>query len=648
MKKSINKVLAFLALALTVTSCGDYLEMPDIVRNPLPDGTEEPITGDLVFHGTTETLANWENGDKISLFDGKSVSIVENSAGSGAVAEFKKAVSEHVSSWLAFYPATENMASTTAMSSIPTMQKATVGSCQREASMMIAKSSTSRLYFRNLAAEVSVVLDMDDITSITLSATDNTPLTGEFTVDYSNDDPIVEASGTSVNYVTLEGNIERGKEYRFAVLPTHVEGFALVAKNANGEEVAHNVSNNVAHLTAGSILDLGTIKADVDLPKTYRIAHMWLWGGTGAEYDCSKLWDMFEKAGCFDSEDGRGIDALKDDVLEMYPDGTFKNWAGEDARHWWMAFDKSQTPSQYKSLDMSAYYSVLPKNEGTYTINADTITFTHEDGRVTTGTIVGPGTYELPGCSPAKSVTITTMAIKFVLPSAPDDWDHSWDDYGVFYRKPRQLYVELEQMPAGYVTPEESKTVDNVVFVEPADPEPDFDITTLPGSYKVKALRVNGGSGDDPAFVDPVEKSWCWDESIWWESDNRLEITSTTLNYWSGDDEKFWDYKWHGGQSDEVDMSHVYGILPHGETNYSLDIATMEMTIGDRKAKLLAPGTHHFSAGNRDLTIDNGCIAIHFHIMDMVDATPERWTDVDRFVNAPIDWVMIFEYIQQE
>lgn len=643
MKKSIKKIFAFLALTSAVASCGDYLEMPDIIKNPLPDGSDEPIVGDLVFHGTTETLANWENGDKISLFDGKSVSIVENSASSGTVAEFKKAVPELVSSWLAFYPATENMTSTAAVSSIPTVQIAKVGSCQREASKMIAKSSTSRLYFRNLAAEVSVVLDMDNIKSITLTATDGTPLTGDFTVDYSNDDPIVKATGTTTNCVTLEGDIERGKEYRFAVLPNLVGGFSLVARNADGEEVAHNVSSNGALLTAGSIFNLGTIKADADLPKTFHITHMWLWGGTGAEYDCSKLWDMFEKTGCFDSEDGRGIDALKDDVLEMYPDGVFKNWAGEDARHWWMAFDKSQTPSGYKSLDMSAYYSVLPKNEGTYTISENTITFTHEDDKVTIGTIVGPGTYELPGCSPAKSVTITTMAIKFVLPSAPDDWDHAWDDYGVFYRKPRQLYVELEQMPAGYVTPEKSKTVDNVVFVEPADPEPDFDITTLPGSYKVKALRVNGGSGDDPAFVDPVEKSWCWDESIWWESDNRLEITSTTLNYWSGDDEKFWDYKWHGGQSDEVDMSHVYGILPHGETNYSLDIATMEMTIGDRKAKLLAPGTHHFSAGNRDLTIDNGCIAIHFHIMDMVDATSQRWTDVDRFVNAPIDWVMIFE-----
>ena len=639
-----TKLFAFLALAMTVSACGDYIEMPDTITGLLPDDAEEQPVGDVTFHATTETLAPWAKGDRISLFDGKSVSTIENSANAGTVAEFKKNVPERVASWLAFYPAVEKMTSTSAVTTLPTVQMATEGACQHEASLMIAKSSTSRLYFRNLVAEVSVVLDMDDVKSVTLTAAHGALISGDVTVSYSGDDPVVEAAASAVDHVQLEGNIERGKEYRFAVLPAQVEGFTLVATNSKGEEVAHNVSTTPALLASGSTYALGTVKSDADLPKTYHITHMWLWGGTGAEYDCSKLWDMFAKSGCFDSEDGRGIDALKDDVLELHADGTFRNWAGEDARHWWMAYDKSQTPSKYKSLDMSQYYSVLPKNVGQYSINGDAITFVHEDSTVTVGTIVGPGTYELPGCSPAKSVTITTMAIKFVLPAAPDDWDHSWDDYGVFYRKPRQLYVELEQMPAGYVTPEEAKTVDNVVFVEPDDPEPEFDITTLPGSYKVKALRVNGGSGDDPAFVDPVDKSWCWDESIWWESDNRLEVTASTLNYWSGDDEKFWDYKWHGGQSDEVDMSAVYGILPHGLSDFTLNTATMDVTInGNIQAKLLTPGTHKFTAGNRELIVDNGCIAIHFHIMEMIDATSQRWTDVDRFVNAPIDWVMIFE-----
>lgn len=644
MKKSIRLSFAIVALVSIIASCGNLIEIPEKVENQEGnDPIEQPSDGNVTFNATSETLADWLKGDKISVFDGSSVTVLENTAENGPVAKFNME-SKDVSSWIAFYPPVNNMTSTSVEAELPGTQTAVMGSCQRSAAAMVAKSSTSRLYFRNLTAEISFTLDMDDVVSVTLTSVNGAPLSGTYSVNYSSDEPIVEASETASNQVQIEGNILRGEKYCFSVIPSRVEGYRLVAKNSNGEEIAHNASDDILEIMSGDRVDIGCIKADADLPQTFRITHMWLWGGTGAEYNCSKLWDMFSKPGCFDSEDGRGIEALKDDVLELHNDGTFKNWAGEDARHWWMAFDKSQTPSKYKSLDMSQYYSVLPKNEGSYTLDGQTITFTHENGSVTTGTIVGPGTYELPGCSPAKSVTITTMAIKFVITGTPDDWEHMWDDYGVFYRKPRQLYIELEQMPAGYVTPEGVKTTDKVEFVEPDDPAPDFDITTLPGSYKVKDLKLNGGSGDDPAFVGPIDKSWCWDDSIWWESDNQLDVTTSTFNYWAGEDDKFWNYKWHGGKSDEVDMSHVYGILPHGISNFTIDVETMDVTInGTIKAKLLVPGTHHFPDGNRDLTIDNGCIALHFHIMEQIDATSQRWTDVDRFVNAPIDWVMIFE-----
>lgn len=646
MKKTLRLSFA-LAAAMTLTyACGDLVEMPQPGEKQEENKPEEqtPSDGNLTFDATTVTLSQWAKGDKISIFDGSSIVVSENSAENGNAAKFAAKVSPSAKAFLAFYPASQNMTATTVQSTLPSVQTPVAGGCQRDAAAMIAKSTSSRLYFKDVMASFSFVLDMDDVASVTLTSANGAPLSGEYTVDYSADEPVVTAGAAAVSSVSLEGSIARGTSYSFVVLPGTVEGYSLIAKNSKGEEIAHSVSSETIELVAGSAADLGSVKSDADLPKAYKITHMWLWGGTGAEYDCSKLYDMYAKPGLFDSTDGRGIEAIKDDILELHNDGKFYNWAGEDARHWWMAYDKSQTPSKYKSLDISKFYSVLPKNEGSYTTDGQTISFTNEEGVVTTATIVGPGTYELPGCSPAKSVTITTMALKFVITGGVDDWDHSWDDYGVFYRKPRQLYVELEQMPAGYVTPEASKTTDTVVFVEPDDPKPEFDITTLPGSYKVKDLRVNGGSGDDPAFVGPVDKSWCWDDSIWWESDNRLEVTGTTLNYWSGDDEKFWDYKWHGGKDDEVDMSHVYGILPHGVSNFTLDTKTMELTInGNIKATLLIPGTHHFPDGNRDLTIDNGCVALHFHIMEQIPATGQRWNDVDRFVNAPIDWVMIFE-----
>lgn len=645
MKRTIRLSFALAALVSLSVACGDLVEIPQPGENQGTDTPgEEQVDGTLTFNATTEDLAAWKKGDRVSVFDGKSVLTGVNAAEDGTAAKFELKVAEGAEAFLAFYPAVSQMSATEVQGELPGVQIPVAESWDREAAAMIAKSSTSRLYFRNLMATLSVVLDMDDAASVMLTSSNGAKLSGAYTVDYSSDVPVVSASSSAAGNVSLQGAMTRGTTYNFVVLPGKIEGYTLVVKNSKGEEIAHNASSTVLELAAGTAAELGTIKSDSELPKTYKISHMWLWGGTGAEYDCSKLWDLFAKAGCFDSTDGRGVEALKDDVLELHADGTFRNWAGEDGRHWWMAFDKSQTPSKYKSLDMSKFYAVLPKNEGSYSIDGNTIKFTDEKGKETTGTIVGPGTYELPGCSPAKSVTITTMAVKFVITGGVDDWDHSWDDYGVFYRKPRQLYIELDQMPAGYVTPESAKTTDTVVFVEPDDPKPEFDITTLPGSYKVSDLRVLGGSGDDPAFVDPKDKSWCFDSTLNNEYDNCLEVTTTTLNYWSGDDGKFWDYKYHGGQADEVDMSHVYGILPRGVVGFTLNTSTMEAVInGSVKATLLIPGTHHFTEGNRDLMIDNGCFGICFHIMDPIAATDKRWTDIDRFVNAPIKYVMIFK-----
>lgn len=42
-------------------------------------------------------------------------------------------------------------------------------------------------------------------------------------------------------------------------------------------------------------------------------------------------------------------------------------------------------------------------------------------------------------------------------------------------------------------------------------------------------------------------------------------------------------------------------------------------------------------------TIPDGCFGLAFHNMDPIAATSQRWTDVDRFVNAPLEYVIMFE-----
>ena len=69
----------------------------------------------------------------------------------------------------------------------------------------------------------------------------------------------------------------------------------------------------------------------------------------------------------------------------------------------------------------------------------------------------------------------------------------------------------------------------------------------------------------------------------------------------------------------------------------------MEVTLGNgEKAKMLTPGVHEF-AYKKTLTVPEGCFALAFHLMDPIAATADRWSDVDRFVNAPLEYVIIFE-----
>lgn len=233
-----------------------------------------------------------------------------------------------------------------------------------------------------------------------------------------------------------------------------------------------------------------------------------------------------------------------------------------------------------------------------------------------------------------------------------------YNEYNAIACRPRVVLVELTPMETTFHTPEASCTVDeDFEYVAPLEPDQKFDFDSFPGSWNVRGgnsspygIWVLGGTGDDPAFISPIDKSWVWDDSIWKESDNGLVIkvkerTNTvikgTTNYWCGADGAFWNYKWKGTE----DLSKFYGLLPHGEYEFTLDLATFVITFGNgAKANLLAPGTHTFIHG-KTLDIPDGMFGFDFEIGtdDMETPSPSRWTDIDRFVYGPRDYVMILK-----
>ena len=486
----------------------------------------------------------------------------------------------------------------------------------------------------------SVSMASNATTSITLNCAEPVALgaTAAESVDFWFVVPPVEfKEGFTVSVTHEDGVFEKSTDKSIAITRNHLSKMAPV-------EVA------AAALQAG----------------VFRITNMWVVGGTGPDYGGVNVIDILTKPDYFNNDDGRGITALKDNYYELRPDGTFVNYAGEDARNWWFVYSGSVNPANHKDLDLSKFYDVLPLAQGQFAIDGTTVTFTRPDNTTTQATYVGKGTYAITGTS--KSVTIQHQALLFVIQGGQDDWDNIYKDYDVIAAHPRALYIEMERMSADFVVPEASKTTDADFEYNPAD----FSLADLIGKWNVYAgnnetkngLWVLGGSAESgQVFVSPIAKSYNWDESIWRESDNGLTIKATsmtetevkgTTNWWSGADGKFWNYIWKfqkDGMSQYepyygTDLSEFYDQIPKGENEFTLDIATMTVSWGNgHQAKVLTPGTYSFYGG-KTKEVPADCFALDFHLNDSPGHLPDdqfKWKDIDRFMFSPLEYIIIFE-----
>ena len=646
MKKAL--ILLVPALAL-LASCGDAIEIPDVSgsgNSPGEVNPDTPLAGDVVFTATMEDLpdgsqAVWAQGETILLSDGASVQTLTNRAAAGPVAEFPGKVTAGNTAFVAVYPA-EGVAvdGTTVSFEIPTAQNA-AGPAYK-----VAKSSGTLLFFRSLVSEIRFSVAYDGVTKLRFQTTGE-KIAGAVTVDYAGEDPVVSATE---DFVEVTGPFEAGKTYSFSALPGSFEGFTVVAYS--GDKATSHISGGAVDLKKGLAVELPSFAQDIP---TYRITNMWVYGGTGPEYGGTGVIDILTKTNYWNEEDGRGITALLDNYYQLRPDGTFVTYAGEDARNWWFVYSGSVNPVNGKDIDLRKFYDVLPLKDGRYSLGGAQLTFTKADGSTTAATLVGPGAFTIPGTS--KTVNLTHQALAFTITGGKDDWNNIYKDYDKIAARPRAMFIELEALPDGFVVPAASQTIDaDFEYVPPVDPGDMFDWNSLPGSWNVRGgksspygIWVLGGSGDDPAFVSPIDKSWDWDDSIWKESDNGFVIAVTsmsgnevkgTTNWWAGNDGGFWNYTW---KSTGEDLSRFYNKIPKGKYEFTLDFSTLMVTLGNgEKAKFLTPGSHEFVYG-KTLEIPSGCFGLWFHLMDPIPATSQRWTDVDRFVNAPLEYVIMFE-----
>ena len=681
----MRRIALYLGMAAAVAaSCS--VQEKDIETLKLGDlkffaSFEQPVAEDGTKVYVNEDLQlRWNADDRISLFNKTTVNqeFVFTGETGDASGEFRQvdnggtATGGAIPYVVAVYPYSSGTSIGSAGLSVtlPAEQAYADKSFGPGANTMISLGADDNLQFKSLGGFLKIRLyGGASVNSVTLKGNNGEKIAGKASVSMSGDgnasiamaeNASTEITVTCAEPVALGATAEESVEFWFAVPPTTFSKGFTVTVNTDGGVATKSTDKSIT-IKRNYLTKMAPISVDAEpaAATTYRITHMWVWGGTGPEYSGTKVIDLLTVPNYFNNDDNRGITALQDNYYQIGADGTFTNYAGEDGRNWWFVYSGSVNPETHKDLDLRKFYDVLPLSSGKFALNGSTVTLTRADGTSTNATMVGPGTYAMPNTKPEKSVTIETQALMFEITGGKDNWgDYMYTDYQVIAGRPRVLFVELEQLPAGFVVPEASRTTDADFKYEE-----EFDLTSLPGKWNVYGgnsepygIWVLGGSGGDPGFVSPIAKEWCWDGTVKSESDNELVIKVTsfsaasaagTINWGAGVDGKFWDYIWKGTSVPEYtnkDLSEFYDQIPKGENEFSLDFATMKATLANgHEAKFLTPGTYTFVAG-KTLTIPSGCFALDFHLMDNpVPDTGYQYKDIDRFVLAPIEYILIFE-----
>lgn len=268
------RILTLAAAALISAACGNE----DFLENPGNEAAKPvPMTFTAGMPQTRTQLAagnevHWSEGDQIALWDGSGAYqklMVDAASIDGSKATFSGPAIPGAN-YTAFYPliAVESMNATSVTFNLPAEQTAVAGTFANQLAPALARPTggSTNLVFDNLCALVkfTVPADMAGEGIFTLVGGNGEPLAGKHWVEYStgNQTPGSER----YKRVTLKGNFEAEKDYYFVVLPYQLtKGFSLLYEDSTGKLYRKATGNSVT-LTAGRILNLGTL-ASADFEK---------------------------------------------------------------------------------------------------------------------------------------------------------------------------------------------------------------------------------------------------------------------------------------------------------------------------------------------------------------------------------------------
>lgn len=270
MKKHIQTWLLVAAI-LTFVSCSS--ENGEIVAD---NETNKLMTftatqeGDAVntktaLYSDGKTI-QWEEGDKISIFDGNENHSFALKTGAGTNSATFEGTASEAETYTAIYPYQQNATPSggnVTNVTLPATQKAIEGGFDPTAALMMAQSENTSLQFKNVVGYVKVKPNFACSKIVLRSGSASEYLAGTGTLTYNSIAPTFNFTISKSHSITLEGNIESEKTYYIAVPTTKLTaGWTISFTTSDGSNVYTRKSKKDITFTRNKVINLGDFKTE--------------------------------------------------------------------------------------------------------------------------------------------------------------------------------------------------------------------------------------------------------------------------------------------------------------------------------------------------------------------------------------------------
>ena len=266
MKKYIQSMMAFAAI-VSFASCSSEdnnttIENESAVKVMTFTATQE---GDeqstrAAISTSDSKVINWEEGDKISIFDGTTNNQFTLKDGKGTPNATFTGEALESGSYTAVYPYQENASLSgddVTNVTLPATQNATDNSFDKNAALMMAKSDNTTLEFKNAVGYVKVTPKFACSKIVLQAAGVSEYLAGMCTLSYGDGMPSIAFTSDQSTSITLSGNITANTAYYIAVpAVTLSAGWSISFTDNTGNVYTRTGSNSIT-FKRNTIINLG-------------------------------------------------------------------------------------------------------------------------------------------------------------------------------------------------------------------------------------------------------------------------------------------------------------------------------------------------------------------------------------------------------